>query len=594
VGRASILILLLGAACARPAAPEAPAASPGPARPSAEAAKPRRVSLTVIGTSDLHGHLDRLPILAGYLAVLRGSVGADAIVLLDGGDMFQGTIESNMNEGAAVIEAYGRLGYTAAAIGNHEFDFGPVGERAVPAAGDDPRGALLARAGEARFPLLAANVLDAATGKRVDWPRLPASALVERAGVRVGVIGITTESTPRTTMSKNFAGLAIAPLAPTVAAEAAELRRRGADVVLVAAHAGGRCSKFDDPAVLDSCAPDQEIFQVARALPPGAVDVIVAGHTHAGVAHQVAGVAIVQSFANGVAFGRVDLVVEPGRGVVSRRIHPPRFMCGESARDGGPCEPGEYEGRAVVADAQVAALVARPIAAAEELRERRLGVSLEGPIRRAHREESALGNLFADLMRAARPGADVAITNGGGLRADLPAGELTYGALYKAMPFDNRFARVRLTGEQLTRVIAANMVSESGIFSLSGVRVEAACRGGELVVSLRRENGRRVRPRDRIVLVTSDFLASGGDQMLADIDLPDGAIEFEEGEPIRDAIAGALRARGGTAPGSPRTPWNQAIGRLFAGGTLRGDDRRLYDPRAPRIALPGPRPLRCR
>ncbi len=227
----------------------------------------------------------------------------------------------------------------------------------------------------------------------------------------------------------------------------------------------------------------------------------------------------------------------------------------------------------VVADEKLASMMERHIAAAGEVRDSQLGVVVESTVRRSYGDESALGNLFADLMRASTRGADVAITNGGGLRADLPAGPLTYGALYRAMPFDNRFARVKLTGAQLAAIVARNLQREGGIFSLSGVRATARCRGSEVEVTLRREGGRRVRDGDKLLLVTSDFLASGGDGMLADLDLPEGAVVFDDGAPIRDALAAALRARG---------------------GKLRGDDRRIHDARAPRISLPGPRPLRCR
>src|SRR5689334_15802414 len=110
-------------------------------------AKPARgsVTITIVGTNDLHGAIDRLPILAGYVANLRELRAADggAVLLVDAGDMFQGTLESNLNEGAAVIEAYNALGYAAAAVGNHEFDFGPAGPAAtIQAPDDDARGAL--------------------------------------------------------------------------------------------------------------------------------------------------------------------------------------------------------------------------------------------------------------------------------------------------------------------------------------------------------------------------------------------------------------------------------------------------------------------
>jgi 5'-nucleotidase len=555
-------------------------ATGGPAGSRAAPEAPERITIAVLGTSDVHGHIGMLPYLAGSVSNLRASGTVNDVVLVDAGDMFQGTLESNLNEGASVIELFNLLGYAAAAIGNHEFDFGPAGEAVVPSGpDDDPRGALIQRARQARFPLLAANLADQGTGQLVNWPNVQPSVLIERAGVKIGIVGVSTIDTPRTTMARNFAGLAMAPLAGAIAREAGALRQRGAHLVLVASHAGGSCKEFGDPRDLSSCDPEQEIFQVAEALPPGSVDAILAGHTHQAVAHEVNGIAIVQSYAKAVAFSRVDLVLDGERRVVARRIHPPRYLCGErydppDFEGGEPCPAGDYEGRPVAQAAEIEQLVARYRDAAHQVKSRKLGVTVEVPVPRAFAAESPLGNLFADLMRAARPDADVALTNGGGLRADLPAGALTYGALYEVMPFDNRFATVRLTGAQLTRLIARNLAGPRGVFLLSGVRVVARCAGGKLVVRLRRDKtGRPVGDRDKLLLVTNDFLASGGDGMLAELDLPAGAVKLhDDGPTIRDAVVEVLKRR--------RVP-------------LRGDDPRIYDPKAPRLDLPGRRPVRC-
>ena len=92
---------------------------------------PDTAILSIIGTNDVHGALARLPVLAGFVNNLRAARARDggAVVVIDAGDMFQGTIESNSNEGAALIDAYNAIGYTAATVGNHEFDFGPYPER---------------------------------------------------------------------------------------------------------------------------------------------------------------------------------------------------------------------------------------------------------------------------------------------------------------------------------------------------------------------------------------------------------------------------------------------------------------------------------
>ncbi|MDH5241768.1 MAG: bifunctional metallophosphatase/5'-nucleotidase, partial [Gammaproteobacteria bacterium] len=99
------------------------------------------LTLTVLGTNDVHGELlpdeytGGLATFSGYVAAVRAARAADggAVLLIDAGDMWQGTLESNLEEGAPIMEVYNALAYTAATIGNHEFDFGPVGELAIPA-----------------------------------------------------------------------------------------------------------------------------------------------------------------------------------------------------------------------------------------------------------------------------------------------------------------------------------------------------------------------------------------------------------------------------------------------------------------------------
>ena len=148
------------------------------------------LTLSIVGTSDLHGYfMERggrggIALFAGYVNNLRAARAADggAVLLLDAGDTFQGGVESNLSEGAVVVDAYNAMGYTALSVGNHEFDFGSAdrpGARQDPAA--DPQGALKARAAQAKFPFLAANLLDDRTGARVDWPNVQPSTMVDVA-----------------------------------------------------------------------------------------------------------------------------------------------------------------------------------------------------------------------------------------------------------------------------------------------------------------------------------------------------------------------------------------------------------------------------
>lgn len=576
---AVVAVAIGGCASPPPSSPPTSAKlapTPPPSQPPAPPKKQGAVTLTILGTNDVHGALDRLPIFAGFVANARAARAADGggVLVLDGGDMFQGTLESNLGEGADMIRAYNEIGYAAAAVGNHEFDFGPAGPSATPAAaGDDPRGALLARAAEAKFPLVTANIIDQKTGARVAWPNVPASVLIEVAGVKVGIVGASTDSTAHTTMAANFEGLVVPPAGPAIADEARRLRARGAQVVVVAAHIGSSCKAFDDPDDLSTCNRDEELFTVLEALPKGEklVDVFVGGHTHQAMAHRVAGVAVIESYASGRAFGRVDLKISPDGQVTVAQIHKPHVMCGTLDKPVPPaaCQPGEYEGRPVVPDPAVALIAREAAERAAARRSEKLGVTLAKPVKRSYGGESALGNLFTDLMLAARPEAQVALTNGGGLRADLPAGELEYGALYEAMPFDNRFAIIDVTGAHLRELVMGNLTRGGAFLSWGGLAAKARCKGDRLDVAIT-VKGKPLVDKAKYKLATSDFLASGGDGLIGRLKLPEGSVKVTD-VVIRDGMADVLRKRKGAV-----------------------DPDKLYAPPAVRrVDHEGKRPLAC-
>jgi 5'-nucleotidase len=542
------------------------AAGPSSDRPH-DAAGP--VTLSLVGTTDVHGQVfardgrGGLALLGGYLANLRAAREADggAVLLFDSGDTYLDGIESNLSEGALVIDAYNALGYTAAAIGNHDFEFGAVDSRRFEAAADK-RGAIKARAAQARFPLLAANLHE--EGRPVEWPNVRRSVLVDAAGVTVGVIGVMTRDALSMTLASNVVGLQVTALAAAVETEASRLREDGAALVVVASHAGGYCGRFDVPADLGSCDDTSEMFGVVRALPRGLVDVVFAGHTHAAMAHEVNGVAVVQAYSWGRAFSRVDVVMDRAAGsngavssdrVTSVRIFPPREVCAREDAQ-GRCATGDtagaqvhYEGRPVLPDAAVEAAMAPALARVRALQATPLGPVLETPLPRGSgTEESALANLFADAIRALAPGTDVAIgqaSGPGGLRVGLPAGPATMGTLYETFPFDNLVVRRTLTGAELRQVLTAQLRRPrwgGRALGVSGLQVRLACGGGGYDVDVAHASGRTVRDEERLVVAMTDFLAARTAAIAPAAGAP------HAGEPqvqMVDAVARWMRTRGG-------------------------------------------------
>jgi 5'-nucleotidase len=563
------LVALVAAACRSAPQISEPAAAPL-AQPVASApAEPLR--LTVVGLNDLHGWIapHRTPLkggvevqegglaaLAGYVARLRED-NPGGVLLLDGGDLFQGTLASNLTEGAVVIDVYNHLGVTAAAIGNHEFDYGPVGPSPVPTKpGDDPLGALKERIRQARFPLLSANTREAATGQRPAWLGNDGTLLVTLQGVKVGIVGLTTPSTPVTTNPTNVASLRFEPLAPAAVEASKSLRERGAKVVIGVAHAGGKCPRLDNPRDLSSCElKEGEIFAALEPLPPGTLDAVIAGHTHQVMGHFIHGVPVIETYGLGRSFGYIELFLDPASHQVlpdRTLIHAGIPLCTQVDATSGTCEarklreqaevrlvPATFLGAPVVPDPEVQALIAPVLARVEQEQHRELGLTVPVALKRDYQAESAIGDFLADALREAA-GADVALLNPGGLRADIDAGPLTFGDVYEVLPFDNTVALITLSGDELKRLLQVAYGVKKGIFQVSGLRLTLnRCPGPDRFKSATLANGRPLEPAKLYRVTMPDFLARGGDGLAPALDpLPPGRIDLGQARPgtLRDEL----------------------------------------------------------
>jgi 2',3'-cyclic-nucleotide 2'-phosphodiesterase (5'-nucleotidase family) len=481
-------------------------------------------SLRIIGTNDFHGALESRADAAGTrrggAAALATAIARAAAecrpgcetLLLDGGDMFQGTPASNLAYGRPVVAIYNRLGYAAAALGNHEFDWGVD--------------SLRARMRQARYRFLAANVRHD-DGRDVEW--VPNDTIVRRGPFRIGIVGVATVQTPRTTKASNVAGLRFDAPAPIVDSTARALRARGADVVVVVAHAGAFC----DADAATKCGG--EIIDFANELTEP-VDAIVSGHTHSAVAALVRGTPVVQARSSGRALAIADLV--PGR------------------REGRRAELRDVLPDSLAADAGVARIVAQATAAVSRRVSRPVG-TVAAPLRREG-SQYALGNLIADAQRAAGA-ADVAVMNNGGIRADLPAGPATYGTLFEVQPFGNVLYRLTVRGGELRAYLERLVGGRNGPRAhVSGVvaTYDSTAPAGSRLRSVTLADGRTISDTAAYRVTLTDFLLTGGDGL----GLGQSAISTEPLNIVDiDALIAYVGKLGGRVTG-PAEPRLRAVG----------------------------------
>lgn len=435
------------------------------------------IVLRVLTTNDFHGAL--LPrtqswsngravggaaAIAGMMDRLGRECGC-ATVRLDAGDVMQGTPVSNLTYGRSTVAAFNLMGYAASAVGNHEFDW--------------TVDTLLARMREARFPWLAANIRTA-TGARVPWA-VP-WRMVRVGTLRIGVVGMASSLTATVTRPSIVAGLRFDGAAAAVDSAVAEARRDSADLVIVLAHDGAFCDERS------GCRG--EVVELARALSERP-DLIVSGHTHSLVNTVVNGIAIVQARSNGTALGVVDFVVQPGAArAVRARVE---TVWADRERP----------------DTAVQRLVDGFQRAVEPLTSRPVATLADALVRSG--DQYALGDLIADANRAAAR-ADAAIVNNGGIRADLPAGRVTWGEVFQVLPFQNFVTRVSVSGAVLRQAIAHAVGSREANAHVAGLRVTLGEPGpdGPSIRAIVMDDGRPLRDDGRYTLAVPDYLAAGG------------------------------------------------------------------------------------
>ena len=442
------------------------------------AARPARppTRLRIIGTNDFHGALEPRADSRGvrrggaaYLATAIRRARAECVapacesILVDGGDEFQGTPASNLAFGRPVARIFDRLGYAAAALGNHEFDWS--------------QDTLRARMRDVRYDFLGANVRYA-DGRDVPWIR--DDTLIVRGKLRIGVIGLASVLTARTTATKNIVGLQFIAPGPIVDSLARRLRARGADYVVVLAHDGAYCDRTG------AAGCRGEIIQIAQSLHEP-IDVIVSGHTHSLVNTEIAGIPIVQAYSSGSAIDVIDLGPD-------RTAHEVRNVIADSL-------PPDPIVATMVRDAvnRVAPIVNRPVATIAEELER-------------DEPQYPLGNLIADAMRDAGQG-DVAVMNNGGIRTGLHAGPARFGALFEIHPFGNLLYRVTVTGATLRAYLERLVARQEPRVHVSGLTMtyDSTAAPGSRLGRVTLVSGAPLDTTAQYRVILNDFMALGGE-----------------------------------------------------------------------------------
>lgn len=505
----------------------------------------QRVDIVVASTTDVHGRVRGWDYFADTAESGRGLARAATIVdsvraanpgrviLVDAGDFLQGNpfsyaaVRIDSGRPNAAVAAMNAMHYDAATIGNHEFDYG------VPA---------LRRATKsAAFPLLAANATDGQAP-----PAWRDFTIVERAGVKVGVVGATTPGSVRWA-SANLAAaqVSVGAMGPAIAKSVAAARAAGADAIVVVAHAGVSPASDMNSTEADGESP---MAQVAREVP--GIDLIVLGHSHREIADTtINGVLLTQprNWAESVSIAHLSLE-KGGRGW---RVAAKRSSLVRTA--------GHREETAVVAAAAHGHASARRYAATTIGR-----TAVAWSADSARLADVPIMDFVAETMRRAS-GADLASVAAFSTELRIPAGPVTAAQVAQLYPYENTLRVLRITGAQLksyleqsaryfrvtgsgadARVSADPAIPGYNFEAVTGVdyTIDLSRPSGDRVTGLSR-GGSSVRDADSFTIALSNYRAdgSGGYTMLR------GApVVLDRQQDIRQLLLDEIARRGTLDP----------------------------------------------
>lgn len=410
-------------------------------------------------------------------AVSEARARSNNSILVDGGDQFQGTLFYTYYKGALAAEMMNKMGYDAMTVGNHEFDDGPEVLRGFMDAVDFP--VLMSNADVTREPLLADS--------------LPKSVVIERGGEKLGLIGLTPQDTDE--LASPGDNITFSDPVAAVQGEVDKLTEQGVNKIIVLSHSG--------------YGVDQRV-----AAETTGVDIIVGGHSNTLLSNtsdrasgpyptMVGDTAIVQAYAYGKFLGELNVTFDDA-GNITQAMGEPLII-----------------DAAVAADEATAARIAEAAAPLDEIRNRvvaETSTEIVGAREQCRATECAMGNLIADAMlaRVKDQGIDIAIQNGGGIRASIDAGEVTMGEVLTVLPFQNTLSTFQVTGATIVAALengvsqheegAGRFPQVAGMSYVFDLAQEPGSRISDVMVG-----GAPIDPEKVYGVVSNNYVRNGGD-----------------------------------------------------------------------------------
>ncbi|WP_456273200.1 5'-nucleotidase C-terminal domain-containing protein [Bacillus sp. AK031] len=548
-------------------------------------AETENIKVQLLSLNDWHGQIDATTSVdldgdntketnvggAQYLATHLKNYEAhnDNTLIIHAGDMIGGSpMISSTFQDEPTVEVMEAMGVDVGTVGNHEFDEGIAEFKRMVEGGEHPEGKGTAGYDGMNFPNIAANVYDKATGELI----LDPYNIQEVDGVKIGFIGVATTATPGMVQAKGNENLQVTDELEAINKYAEELTQQGVKSIVVLAH--NTAEETESGLTGDVADWENGLHEQ--------VDIIFAGHNHKTVNSTIGNnVAVIQAWEYGYMFGAVDIEIAPTTGDIVR---------------GNTDAEVVYSTQDVEADPAVEAILDKYETEIAPVKNEVVGessfdyVSQRYPFNERAYADHGLGNMIADSMKWAM-NSDFALMNGGGIRAGLDAGPVTFGELYTIQPFQNMLQKFKTDGEGL-RTILNDQISKYGLdYSIAGFKYtytyDHEAKTGE-IADMFLPDGTPIGDDDQFTVTTNDYSfankgmheVSIGDTEMGPID-SDATADFVKQleSPIDWKAEGRIMQVSDTFMDVPLSHWaNSYIFDLAHNGIVKGKTPDYFDP----------------
>jgi 2',3'-cyclic-nucleotide 2'-phosphodiesterase (5'-nucleotidase family) len=474
--------------------------------------EPAHETLAIVGTNDIHGalfaHKTKLHIssnkiikssiaglatLSAFIKILKKEY-QDRLLWLDAGDQLHGSLESNIFNGEPMVKFFNRTGLDAAAIGNHDFDFGTNW--------------LKKRIKQSHYPWVSANIYSKKSNRPYPCKNKFNSIVINKGDIKVGIIGLTTLET----FNEN---LYMADLKQCTESEAHHLRQKGANIIVLLAHLGMH---------YENKKPQGELVELLTSLSPGTIDAVVSGHTHTLVHHCIAGIPVIQGGRYGEYINIIYLTYDKNKKILinnATKIEGPIPVCTRVlSSNKRNLIPFVFHGKKIKEDASIKKLIQVYAKKISKKRQHVLARTYQDIPHFSHRE-SPIGNLITKAIRE-HTHADIVIMHGGGIRTGWHKGPITYGDLYRTLPFNDDIISLPITGCNLKKLLSILYSGKrgKGFYIAEGLKV-TVCASPKKLIKVTLDNNEKINSKNYYTLALGSWLAKGGDDFILATDLLD-------------------------------------------------------------------------